>query len=357
MEFAHLAREYTRWAKEAEENVVVSHFGFTLEEVEARGPQLAKENAEFNEKSATKQKGCKDVHAQGVALGVKDNEYTKLSLDDLANSGKSLSNAIAQRDQKYQTELARQRANDKLCRDFAAVADPFVAWIVQQKDTITGSKAELEDQLKYVNTRLASLAADGSKLADVNAINAKMEQAGITNNRHTTLSAKDVEVQWQQYQAFLGKKQKMLEEEIEHHKLRGVTPEQFAEIEGQFKSFDINGNGWIDKKELKACLYSLGEEKNRTEIEQIMKQYGTAGKGMPYSGFREFMIDILGVSDTKQDIINGFALINRGEKDVTKVEHMEMVMDTPDIDYIKQTSKADKGGYLYIPWTEQMFSR
>jgi hypothetical protein len=84
-----------------------------------------------------------------------------------------------------------------------------------------------------------------------------MEAAGISNNKHTSLTAKDVEVQWEQYKAFLNKKQKMLEEEIEHHKLRGVTVEQFQEIEANFKQFDTDNSGFIDKKELKALLYSL----------------------------------------------------------------------------------------------------
>jgi hypothetical protein len=88
-------------------------------------------------------------------------------------------------------------------------------------------------------------------------LNAKIEAAGVTNNKHTTLTAKDVEVQWEQYQAFLNKKVKMLEEEIEHHRLRGITQEQFNEIEANFKQFDADNSGFIDKKELKALLYSL----------------------------------------------------------------------------------------------------
>lgn len=30
----------------------------------------------------------------------------------------------------------------------------------------------------------------------------------------------------------------------------------------------------MDKKGLKACLYSLGEEKSRAEVDNIIKQYG-----------------------------------------------------------------------------------
>ena len=72
-----------------------------------------------------------------------------------------------------------------------------------------------------------------------------MEAAGITNIRYTILTAKDVQVQWEQYQAFLKKKEKMLQEEIEHHKLRGITQDQFNEIEANFKQFDHDKSGHI----------------------------------------------------------------------------------------------------------------
>ena len=65
-----------------------------------------------------------------------------------------------------------------------------------------------------------------------------MQDAGITNIRHTTLTLKDVEVQWEQYTKFLDAKKSMLASEIEHSKLRGITPEQFKEIESNFKTFD-----------------------------------------------------------------------------------------------------------------------
>lgn len=108
--------------------------------------------------------------------------------------------------------------------------------------------------------------------------------------RHTTLTLKDIEVQWEQYQAFLKKKQQMLIEEIEHAKLRGLTPQQLKEIEENFKKFDKDNSNTIDRHELKACLYSLGEERSASEVTKIMAQYGKPDVGMPFEGFR---VDLL----------------------------------------------------------------
>jgi len=214
---------------------------------------------------------------------------------------------------------------------------------------------DLEDQLKYVVSRISSQSKDGAKLADVKNIDAKMEAVGITNNRYTKLTAKDVEVIWGQYTIFLDKKKKMLDGEIERNKLRGITQEQFNEIEGTFKQFDDDGSKSIDKRELKACLYSLGEEKSKSEVEDILKEFGD-GTGIKFPGFREFMIKILGVSDTKEDIVNSFILLNKGEA-IAVIDKMELVMEEEDVQYIKQTAPKSGAGYNYTEWTNDVFSR
>jgi hypothetical protein len=93
-------------------------------------------------------------------------------------------------------------------------------------------------------------------------------------------------------------------------------------------------------------------------VEQILTKYGSKDvSGIKYAAFREFMVDLLGVSDTKDDIINSFTLINKSDGPVAKVATMEIVMDAEDIDYIKQTAPKLEDGYDYKTWTNAMFSR
>jgi hypothetical protein len=144
-----------------------------------------------------------------------------------------LNTALEARNNAYKAELERQLANDALCKEFAALADPFSKWISETKDTqvihciefwsnltniFPSSYAALEEQLQFIISKIGSVEQDGAKLKDIKECSEKMDAAGITNNKHTTLTLKDVEVQWEQYQAFLERKKKMLEEEIEHQK-------------------------------------------------------------------------------------------------------------------------------------------
>jgi len=358
MEFARLASNFSRYTKDTAEEVAVSHFGFSLEEVEAYQQTLNKSNSSIQSSVQSQVDGYKSIQSQMVTMNVKDNVYTTLTVSDLEQSNKKLDQALQARNQAYAKELERQRYNDSLCKQFAGLSDPFVKSLNDSKEHITSSKQELEEQLKFVKSKIASLPSLASQIQPITDLHAKMEAAGITNNRYTTLTAKDVTVQYEQYHSFLQKKAVMLEEEIEHHKLRGVTPEQFKEIETQFRTFDEDNSGFIDKKELKALLYSLGEEKNRGEVEQIMTKYGSRDvNGIKYESFKQFMIDLLGVSVTKDDIFNSFFLISHGDKNTITVAKMEVLMDEPDITYIKQTARGGNGGYEYRSWTEDVFSR
>ncbi|KAJ5066873.1 alpha-actinin [Anaeramoeba ignava] len=353
--FANAASEFIEFIKLEVENASLREFGFTLEEVEAYRKVIDDTDKQVLENANNKKNGYDNIKKELDQYKVVNNPYTSLTLDDLEKSFDSLKTALSERTQAYEVELKRQRDNDALCKKFAETADPFSKWITEQKDKITASKETLETQLGFVDKLISGLSSEGKRLNPLKDLQDKMDKAGIQNNRHTTLTLKDLEVQWKQYENFLKRKKKMLEEEIEHQKLRGITAEQMQEIEENFKQFDFDNSGTIDRKELTACLYSLGEERTPKEISKIMEEYGD-GKDISYERFKDFMIVLFGDTDTKDEIINSFILINRGFK-VAKKDLMELVMDDQDIEYVLKTAPQVEDGYDFHTWTEEMFAR
>jgi len=359
LEYAHLASEFTRWIKDIAENLAVTQFGFVIEEVEAYQATLDKSNADIEAEAAAKKSEYEAVDRKMKEMNVKENQYTTLSLDDLAKTkATELNGAISTRNEAYSKELARQRANDALCKEFAKISEEFSKWINNQKDRITSSTEPIEKQLEHVKSSIESVDNDcNPKIHSINQYHEKMEAAEITNNRHTTLTAKDVEVQVQQYKEFLNRKKTMLEDEIANQLLRGITPEQFKEISETFQQFDKDKNGYLDKKELKTCLYSLGEEKSNSEVDAIIQKYASPGTThVKYEGFKEFMISVLGVSDSKDDILRAFNVINRGDE-FGIYDRMELVMNEDDLKYFTETAPKVEKGYEYKKWTDTIFSR
>lgn len=358
LEWANLASEYISWAQDTIENALThTHFGFTLEEVEAFATQLVVLAGETLATSQQRQAAAADIDAQLKSYNVTENAYSELTVESLAEAHSKIQDGLAKLQAAYETELARQRANDALCKEFADQVEPLNKFIVDKKEHITNSKEELEQQLATVQACIADLPNQQPKLDAIHATYARIEAAGITDNRHTILTNKDVDVMWQQYSIFLEKKQKMLEDEIANQKLRGVSAEQMAEIKHNFKQFDKDNSGTINAKELKACLYSLGEEKGKSEIEKIMTEFGGASGEMPEASFIEFGIRLYGDSDTQEEILAGFKLINRGE-DIAHADKLEPVLTDHDFKYFTTTAPVIAGTtYNYNAWTADVYSR
>eukprot|EP01104_Vermistella_antarctica_P013217 TRINITY_DN3969_c0_g1_i1.p1 TRINITY_DN3969_c0_g1~~TRINITY_DN3969_c0_g1_i1.p1 ORF type:complete len:1004 (+),score=356.20 TRINITY_DN3969_c0_g1_i1:73-3012(+) len=354
MEFAHQAGELQRWAKDQCENASVSEFGFNLAEVEAYSATLDESDDEINAQVNARIRVYREVNASMQDLGVTDVKYTDLTLGDLEEAKNALDAALVARRAAYDTELARVRADDALCVRFSEVASPHAAWVAGAKDEVTRSDDEIEDQLEAVNARIASLAADGTALPEAESLQQQMEARGISYNPHTTLTHKDLTVQWTQWAEFLNRKKTQLEEEIESKNRRGLTPEQLQEIEDNFAQFGKTGS--LDKRQLKACMYSLGEERPTSEIAAICTEHGD-GSSISYDGFKELMIAMLGDSDTKEEILDGFNLINRGAE-VGHLDKMEIVLADHDLEYVKTTA-PDLGDSTvdYKAWTDDVFAR
>jgi actinin alpha len=287
---------------------------------------------------------------------VKSNKYTELSPATLQSSADGLNAALGAKQKRYDDELARLTFEDNLCKEFAGIADPIAKQIDTVKSRVAESKSDLETQAQFVRDSLADVEKE-SRFAQLHDLQGKIDSAGIAYNPHTMLTAADLDVQWTQFKAMLTAKKVMLEEEIEHNKMRGLTKEQYVEIEEQFKQFDKSKNGLLEKNEFKACLYSLGHEKTGQEVVAVMAKYGAKdGKGMQYDGFKEFMINELGDNDSKGDIIAGFKLLNK-DADVCKMANLEILMEDADVSYLKANMKANGDAYDFASWTEDVFAR
>jgi hypothetical protein len=357
LDFAHGALSFTKWSHEIAGNLAIESFGLTLEEVQAHKASVDSSSTELKQQGNTRFVAVKGLAEELSSLHVSDNIYTTLGMGDVEGALKALVAAVEARDAAFAAELQRQIENDKLCQDFAKLADPFSKAIITTKDVISSSKEQLEAQLKHVVGQLAGTAAQEGELEKIKAVAKKMEERGITFNRHSTLTIKDVEVQWEQYKKFLEAKRAMLEQEIENAKLKGITVDQFKEIDEQFKKFDKDNSGDIDRKELTACLYSLGEERTSKEITAIMEQYASKpSQKVTSDAFKDLMIHILGDTDSKEEVLTGFQLINRGKPHTVKAL-METVVQPSDCLYIEQTAPKLGEGNDYSAWVVSMFSR
>lgn len=353
LQIAELSSDFINWTATMCEDVKGSHFGFFLEDVEAFGSELSTSDRELNLQGDTKQRAYKVVFDKATAIGVQDNRYTTTTPSDWEREyGKVQAESIS-RAARYGAELARQKANDSLDREFATLVDGIAKAVDGFRHEVVESKKELKDQLLYVKERLACT-EHSSKLPRVVELDSQIKAANFSV-RHTTTSALDVDITWVSYQTFLQSKSAALAAEILHKELRGVSLEEYQQIEAQFKQFDKNNTNDLSDAELKACLYSLGQEVNKAKVHEIMTKFGEGGK-MKYNGFKEFMITELGDTDTATEILAAFEVINQGAA-VAKVAIMMELLADADVDFIKGEAPAVGCDYDYQAFTVQVFAR
>jgi len=330
-------------------------FGFVLEEVEAFQSTLTAIDAKINAQVRDLESKYTPVWAEMIELGVRtvENPYSKLTPDHMATSRSELADALAARVQRYQTELEKQRADDKACRALAASADPFANKIAANTLTISEAKdVTLEKQLETVKALKSQPTCDDLKV--IVACQKVVDDRGIIYNRHTLNNAPDCGVQHKQYEEYTKSKQEMLEGEIEFLALRGLTREQYVEVKQQFDQFDKDHSGFLDKREFRSCLYSVGEERGKKEIDAILAKMGNGDPNkvkISYDGYKEFMIEQLGDTDTEAELIKGFQIMNRQEA-TCQWSIMANVMEQHHMDYIKSTHNVD-----YLGWVKSVFAR
>jgi len=227
------------------------------------------------------------------------------------------------------------------------------------------STKELETQLADVE-RAQDENKKSEELAQVKEAQAKLTAAGVSHNPHTVLTVADLEVALKQYDLFLATKKTVVEQGLEHKRLRGITQAQYEEINTQFKKFDKDNSGGLDRAEFKACLYSLGEEWGKKQVQGIMD--GITGKKdtdrITFEQFREFMISYFGVVDTRQNVLEAFKDIANGdEKSISTINIVPRRMEVfakDDLAFFEKTAPKTEGrgeSWDYVPFVDEVFSR
>lgn len=353
LEFASLAASFGVWCSNSITTLEGVSFGRTLPEVQAYKATLDSSDAEVNAEADQLQAAYKGKFQEGQQAQFIADQFTTATIASLQGVRDTVTAALQKRQARYQEELAVQVHNDNLCKTFADAAEPFVEKLLNLKDGTTKSQKPLREQLADVQAHLGG--NDGAEIPAVNAKYKAVVDAGIHHNRHTLLTDQAIDIQWEDYKTFLARKAEMLEDEIKVKEMRGLTHEQYDEIKQQFGEFDKDGSGSLQRKEFRACMFSLGYEKKKTEILAMIAEFGD-GTCVPYDGFKEFMIRELGDNESREEILNSWRLVNRGEEIAVDKLTAELLEDA-DIAFFHTEAPTVDGGRDYKTWTDIVFSR
>jgi len=351
--WANVAQDFQRWTKDTLESVNNDNFGSTLEEVESF--DIKGSDAQINGELAERQTSYRSVDAALKSSGA-SSTYSSTSVAELDALGAGLATALGARNGRYGEDLAKKQSDEKLCQEFAGLANPLQDKVNASKDHISNPTGALEEQLAYIKkTRAEEEPKAAGYFAPIDAKQAQLDAAGITSNPHCLYTAADLHASWNQYIKFMQTKETMLAEKIEHDRLRGLTEEQWKTIEDTFKRYDKDNNGTLEAKEFKDVLFSLGESKDDNEVANLMTQYGD-GKKVSKKGFEDFMISILGNVKNQGAIEESFRILTNGQPLAT-LEALNEMFTEEEVNYIKTKAPRREDGQLdWRAWVEKEYS-
>ena len=137
-DFAEKATELNRHYKDKAIDLSVHDFGDDLESVRTHEEVLTADDEAVRTEAGGKKEALDAVNADLTELGVTDNKYTVLTMDDIERGAAGLEDNICGRRTAYDAEVARQEMLEAKRVEFAAAMDAAMAFVEGVNEEISG---------------------------------------------------------------------------------------------------------------------------------------------------------------------------------------------------------------------------
>uniref|UniRef100_A0A672PP29 Actinin alpha 3b n=1 Tax=Sinocyclocheilus grahami TaxID=75366 RepID=A0A672PP29_SINGR len=315
LEFAKRAAPFNNWMDGAMEDLQDMFIVHSIEEIQslitahdqykATLPEADKERIAI---MGIQNEITKIAQTYGIKL-VGVNPYTVLSPQDITNKWEAVKQLVPLRDQMLQEEVARQQANERLRRSFAAQANIIGPWIQTKMEVISIMRG-------MMNVQEPATIDDGSV-------------SGII--RHSLLQ--HVRVGWEQLLTTIARTINEVENQILTRDAKGISQEQLNEFRASFNHFDRKRNGMMDPDDFRACLISMGYDLGEVEFARIMTLVDPNNTGVvTFQAFIDFMTRETAETDTAEQVMASFKIL-ASDKPYITVEELRRELPPEQAEY------------------------
>ncbi|XP_070786055.1 alpha-actinin-3b isoform X6 [Enoplosus armatus] len=226
------------------------------------------------------------------------------------------------RDQMLQEEVARQQANERLRRQFAAQANIIGPWIQTKMEEIghvsvdiAGSLEEQMNSLKQYEQNIINYKSNIDKLEGDHQLS---QESLIFDNKHTNYTMEHVRVGWEQLLTTIARTINEVENQILTRDAKGISQEQLNEFRASFNHFDRKRNGMMDPDDFRACLISMGYDLGEVEFARIMTLVDPNNTGVvTFQAFIDFMTRETAETDTAEQVMASFKILASDKNYIT----------------------------------------
>uniref|UniRef100_A0A2K6LZH4 Actinin alpha 2 n=1 Tax=Rhinopithecus bieti TaxID=61621 RepID=A0A2K6LZH4_RHIBE len=300
LEFAKRAAPFNNWMEGAMEDLQDMFIVHSIEEIQSLitaheqfKATLPEADGERQSIMAIQNEVEKVIQSYSIRIS-SSNPYSTVTMDELRTKWDKVKQLVPIRDQSLQEELARQHANERLRRQFAAQANAIGPWIQNKMEEIARSSIQitgaLEDQMNQLKQYEHNIINYKNNIDKLEGDHQLIQEALVFDNKHTNYTMEHIRVGWELLLTTIARTINEVETQILTRDAKGITQEQMNEFRASFNHFDRRKNGLMDHEDFRACLISMGydlpyilAEELRRELPPDQAQYCI--KRMPaYSG-------------------------------------------------------------------------
>jgi actinin alpha len=292
------------------------------------------------------------------AAGITSNMYAVYTAADVTSKWNNLGTLVGQRKQSLEQVTKTQTENDKICQAFAGKAKQLKQWAEEQLQALAALKGEPQQQLEKVRSIAESIRSNKDQFDALVSLDNQLAEKNVAHNPHTEETLQTLKLVWDGVLDAVENQQVLLEKEILSQSQSTVTPEQLAEFQETFKTFDKDNSGCLQKHEMKACLASLGHDASDAKMNSLFAERAkTHPDKIVFDEFVDYMVKISEDSDNPNTIKNAFKTIAADKEWVSEQDLKIVFQDKETLAYLlANLPKNADGNYDYVAFTGAVYA-
>uniref|UniRef100_A0AAX7SQY0 Actinin, alpha 2b n=1 Tax=Astatotilapia calliptera TaxID=8154 RepID=A0AAX7SQY0_ASTCA len=343
LEFAKRSAPFNNWMEGAMEDLQDMFIVHTIEEVQSLIAAHEQFKATLPEADSERQAILgihNEVQKISQSYGIKAsfiNSYSTITTEELLNKWEKVKKLVPQRDSALQEEMARQHANERLRRQFAAQANLIGPWIQTRMEEIGRCSLEiggtLEDQMTQLKQIEHVIVAYKPNIDKLEGDHQLIQESLVFDNKHTNYTMEHIRVGWELLLTTIARTINEIETQILTRDAKGISQQQMNEFRSSFNHFDRKKNGAMETDDFRACLISMGYDLGEVEFARIMMLVDSNATGIvSFQSFIDFMTRETADTDTAEQVVASFRIL-AADKPYILVEELRRELPPEQAEY------------------------
>ncbi|XP_067100287.1 alpha-actinin-2-like [Osmerus mordax] len=242
------------------------------------------------------------------------NPYSNITPIEMGQKWEKVKKLVPQRDSCLQEELARQHANERLRRQFAAQANNIGPWVQTRMEEIGRNSVDLggplEEQMNQMKQFEQVIINYKSNIDKLEGDHQHIQESLVFDNKHTNYTMEHIRVGWELLLTTIARTINEIETQILTRDAKGISQQQMNEFRSSFTHFDRKKKGGMETDDFRACLISMGYDVAEAEFARVMNLVDPNGSGkVTFQAFVDFMTRETSDSDTSEQVVASFRIL------------------------------------------------